>query len=58
MLFQFLVDEVVGEVDGGGVLFRVAVIDALDMCPIDGAEAHGARLAGGVDDTVREVEGA
>ena len=58
MLFQFLVNEVIGEVDGGGILFRVAVIDALDMRPIDGAEAHRAGLAGGIDDTVREVEGA
>ena len=58
MLFQFLVDEVVGEVDGGSILFRVAVVDALDMRPIDGAQTHGARLAGGIDDAVRKVEGA
>ncbi len=58
MLFQLLVDEVVGEVNGGGILFRVAVIDALDMRPIDGAQTHGARLAGGIDDAVRKVEGA
>ena len=45
MLLQLLVNEVVGEVDGGSILFRVAVVYALDMRPIDGTEAHRARLA-------------
>ena len=58
MLLQLLVNEIIGEVDGGGILFRVAIVDALDMRPIDGTEAHRTRLARGVDDTIREVESA
>ena len=58
MLFQLLVNEIIGEVDGGGILFRVAIVDALDMRPIDGTEAHRARLTRGIDDAIREIEGA
>lgn len=58
VLLQLLVDEVVGEIDVSGVLFRVAVIDAFDMRPIDGTQAHRAGLAGGVDNAIGKVEGA
>lgn len=57
-LVELFIDEAIGEVDVGGVLLGVAVINASEMCPVDGAEAHGARLAGGVDDAVGQVEGA
>ena len=55
---QLLVNEVVSEVYVGGIFFGVAVINTLYVRPIDGSKAHRARLAGGVDDTIREVEGA
>ena len=52
MLFQLFVDEVISEVNVGGILLGVAIINLLDASPIDGAEAHGARLAGSIDDAI------
>lgn len=53
---HLLVNEVVVEADGGSILAVVAVEDAVKMRPIDGAQAHRARLAGGVDVAASEVE--
>ena len=44
-LVELLVDEVVSEVDVARILFGVAVLDAFEVSPVDGAEAHGAGLA-------------
>ena len=53
----FFVDEMVVEVDGGGILLCATIIDMAQPRPIDGTEAHGAWLAGGVDVAVCEFEG-
>ena len=52
----FVVDKVVVEANGGGILAVVGIIDLVDACPIDGTQTHGAWLARGVDLTAREVE--
>ena len=44
------------EADGGGVFDTKSIVDPLDACPVDGAEAHRARFAGGVDFAVSEAE--
>ena len=54
---EFVVDKLVGEVDVGGVFFAVAVDNAVDASPIDGAEAHGAGFARAIDGGAAEGEG-
>jgi hypothetical protein len=44
------------EADGGGVFDTKSIVDPLDACPVDGAEAHRAGFAGGVDFAVGEAE--
>lgn len=53
---QFVVDERVVEADAGGVGFVVAVIDFVQMGPVDGSQAHGTGLARGIDFASAEVE--
>ena len=53
----FFVDEFVAEIDVLCVLLCVGEADAADASPVDGAEAHGAWFAGGVDGAAFELEG-
>jgi len=56
-LVEFFVDEIVVEVDGSGIGLGVAVIDAFQMGPVNGTEAHRAGLTRGIYHAVGEVEG-
>ena len=54
---ELFVDEIIGEVDVAGVFFGVAVINAFQMGPVAGTEAHGAGLARSIDDAIGKVKG-
>ena len=54
----FFVDEFVTEVDVLCVLLVIGIADAAEAGPVDGAQAHGAGLARGVDGAAFELEGA
>ena len=54
---QLVVDERVIEADVFGVGLVVAVVEFVDMGPVDGAEAHWARLARRVNLAAGKVEG-
>ena len=53
---KLLVDEIVGEINGGGILLGVGKEDFLHPGPVKGAQAHGTRLARTVDYAVSEPE--
>ena len=53
---NFLIDEVVVEVDVGGIYLGVGIIDAFHASPVECAQAHGARLAAAVDDASIELK--
>lgn len=55
-LLDLFVDELVGEVDGCGILLGVAVVNHLYTGPIKSAQTHGARLARAVDRASVELE--
>lgn len=51
-----LVDEFVAEIDGLGILLRVAVKYLLDTCPIKRREAHRARLTAAIYNAISKLE--
>ena len=55
---QFVVDERVVEADAGGVGLVVAVVNLVEVRPVDGAQAHGAGFTRGINFTSAKVEGA
>ena len=55
-LIEFVVDELVAEVDGVGIFFGVSIIYARHSCPVKRTEAHRARLARTVDVAAVELE--
>jgi len=54
---EFAVDESVVEPGGGGIGGSGSVKNVRRASPVDGAEAHGAGFAGGVEITMIELEG-
>lgn len=56
--FQLFVNKVVGKINTMGIMACVGIENLTYMSPVDGSQTHGARLAGGVYDTIRKIEGA
>ena len=54
---QLLVDELVPELDAGGVVAGDGEVDLADARPVDGPQAHGARLATGIDFAAGQIVG-
>ena len=55
-LGKLAVDEVIVKVDGCGIHLGVCKVDLFEARPVDGCQAHGARLAAGVDHGAGEIK--
>src|SRR5260370_2275880 len=55
---HFAIDELIVEADRRGLLAGVRVIESAESRPVDGAEAHRARLAARIDLAIRQMESA
>ena len=53
---DFVVDERVVETCPGSIVLVATIIQVVKVRPVDGSQAHGARLARGVEVAPREVE--